>query len=107
MSKIFKDEEINLDLVQDIYNAAADDFCNGIYVPASKDNGHPCGWDFISFEMIDNDNSANNIFTHVFDASTYEISNGFGSIEYSDKTLLEILKICHGEVAFEKNQIDW
>jgi len=104
MSKKFEDTEINNDLVKYIYDAAVDVFCNGIYIPTS-DNGHPCGWDFVSFEMIDNDDSADEIFAHEFE--DYEVSNGFGSVEYIDKTLLEILKLCHGQVAFELNQIYW
>lgn len=105
MSKKFEDNEINNEFVKYIYDTAVDYFCNGIYIPTSKDDGHPCEWDFISFEMVDNDDIADGIFAHTFDA--YEISNGFGSIDYLDQTLLEILKICHGQVTFEKNQIDW
>lgn len=104
MSKKFTDEEIDEAFVKDIYNSAVNYSCNGIYVPTNK-HGHPCRWDFISFEMVDKDDPTDNILVHRFDI--FEISNGCGSIEYLDETLLEILKMVHGQVAFELNQIDW
>ena len=101
MSKKFKDDEITVDLAKYVYNGAQS-FAEGIYVPNDEPNGHPCGWDFISFEYIDNENEA---LSYWFENS--DISNGYGSESFVGKTLLEILKMVHGQVAFEKDQIDW
>lgn len=106
MSKKFTDEEMDNEFVKWIYDTAVDYFCNGIYIPTPKDDGHPCGWDFIDFTMVDPfDAGEDNIFVYKFGGC--EISNGYGADVYQDKTLLEILKIIHGQVAFELNQIDW
>ena len=101
MSKKFEDNEITLELAKYVYNGAKS-FAEGIYVPNDEPNGHPCGWDFISFEYIENENDVEN---YLFDNS--DISNGYGSEAFTDKTLLEILQMIHGQVAFELNQIDW
>jgi len=97
MSKKFTDKEITEKFVKDVYNVAQS-IADGIYVPS---NAHPCGWDFISFEDIDEWSVAEEPISY------YCISNGYGSEDYGDCTLLEILKKVHGQVAFELNQIDW
>jgi len=65
-------------------------------------SGHPCGWDFIDFDYIEDENDVEN---HEFEE--WEISNGYGADAFTNKTLLEILKMVYGQVAFELNQIDW
>lgn len=99
MSKKFTDEEIDLNLAKYIYNGAKS-FGEGIYVPS---NCHPCGWDFINFTYVFD--SEDDVEDNVFYGS--DISNGYGNEEFSNCTLLEILKKVHGQVAFELNQIDW
>lgn len=101
MSKKFTDNEINLDLAKYVYNGAKS-FGEGIYVPNDKPNGHPCGWDFIDFKYIENEDDVEN---YRFEDS--DISNGYGSGEFTDCTLLEILQMVHSQVAFKLNQIDW
>ena len=101
MSKKFSDDEITLDLAKYVYNGAKS-FAEGIYVPNSEPNGHPCGWDFVNFEYIEDEGDVEN---YRFECS--DISNGYGSEEFIDCTLLEILKKVHGQVAFELDQIDW
>lgn len=101
MSKKFTDEEINLDLAKYVYNGAKS-FTEGIYIPNDSPNGHPCGWDFITFAYIDNEDD---VKSYIFEDT--DISNGYGSETFADKTLLEILQMIHGQVAFEKYQIDW
>lgn len=103
MSAKFPDEKIDKSFVMDVYNAATKSFGDGIYVPS---DGHPCGWDWIDFEFVDPfDAGEDNIFVYTFGGS--DISNGYGSEDFEDKTLLEILKVVHGQVAFELDQIDW
>jgi len=98
MSKKFDDSEINKEFAVYVWNGAKS-FAEGIYVPS---DAHPCGWDFISLEYyeVEDDVEEQPI-------ESYEISNGYGSEEFADCTLLEILKKVHGQVAFEKSQIDW
>jgi hypothetical protein len=104
MSKKFSDDEITLDLAKYVYNGAKS-FAEGIYVPNHPEidsSGHPCNWDFIDFEDIENEDE---IESYPFE--DWQISNGYGSEEFTNCTLLEILKKVHGQVAFELNQIDW
>ena len=104
MSKKFSDDEITLDLAKYVYNGAKS-FAEGIYVPNHPEidsSGHPCGWDFVDFKYIEDEDDIEN---YRFECS--DISNGYGSEAFTDKTLLEILQKVHGQVAFELNQIDW
>ena len=101
MSKKFNDDEITLDLAKYVYNGAKS-FGEGIYVPNTEPNCHPCGWDFVDFQYIENEDDVEN---YRFEYS--DISNGYGSDDFDSMTLLEILKKVHGQVAFELNQIDW
>jgi hypothetical protein len=97
MSKKFTDDEITEEFAKDVYNGAQS-IADGIYVPS---NAHPCGWDFISFEDVNEWSVAEEPILY------YCISNGYGSVDYDGHTLLEILKKVHGQVAFELNKIDW
>lgn len=87
----------------EIYDAAMNVFCKGIYVPCDR---HPCGWDFISFEWIDNNTYEDSIFCYSFDIG--DISDGTYDIHpYERMTLKEILKETKGDYCFEIGQIDW
>jgi len=102
MSKNFKDSEITEELAKYVWKGSQS-FANGIYVPTSEgEEGHPCGWDFISFEDMECSDDV-----ECMPIEAYSISNGYGSEIYQGMTLLEILQECHGRVAFEKDQIDW
>jgi len=90
---------IDREYMEQVYIGAKEIFCNGIYV---KSEGHPCGWDFISFEDMECSDDV-----ECMPIEAYSISNGYGSEIYQGMTLLEILQECHGRVAFEKDQIDW
>lgn len=95
-------KDLNLDddsIIVDIYNCAKEVYGGGIAVPV--DGGHPCGWEWLDFEDVDD------ILTHNFE--DYEISNGCGNGDYTDKTLKEILKSTNGQFAFEVNvsNINW
>ena len=102
MSKKFEDSEINKELAVYVWNGSKS-FCDGVYVPTVKDDGHPCEWDFIDFSNVIE--CEDDVDVQQFEEN--DISNGYGSYDYADCTLLEILKMCHGQVVFEKSQIDW
>jgi len=90
----------NLDLVSDVYSAAKNIFCNGIYV---KSNAHPCGWDFISFEFA---SSVKDMFKE--EVQVEDISGGcYNYHDYEGKSVAEILSIV-GEkgYCFEINNAD-
>lgn len=86
--------------ISDIYNCANEVYGGGIAVPVDG-GGHPCGWEWLDFEDVDN------ILEHEFE--DYEISNGCSNGDYTDRTLKEILKMTNGKFAFEVNvnTIDW
>ena len=72
------------DILEEIYDAAMNVFCHGIYI---KSNKHPCGWDFIDFECISEDES---ILKYKFDVN--DISDGcYNEHIYEGLTLKEIL----------------
>lgn len=98
MSKKFEDSEITKEFAERIWEGSKF-FAEGIYVPS---DAHPCGWDFIDLSDIECSDDVDSV-----EMCPADISNGYGSEEFCDKTLLEILKIVHGQVAFEKSQIDW
>lgn len=85
--------------ISDIYKCAIEVFGSGIAVPIN--NGHPCGWEWLDFEYVDN------ILKHKFDSN--EISGGCGNGDYENLTLKEILFKTNGKFAFEvnRNTIDW
>lgn len=83
----------------EIYKAAKEVFCNGIYVPVK--DWHLCGWDFISFEYCDD-----GILDWIFEDG--DISNGIYSFHpYENMTLKQILNETNGKFAFEIGMIDW
>jgi len=76
--------EIDKEYAREVFNAAKEIFCDGIYVKCLM--SHPCGWDFIDFSYME-DWGYDEIIT------TEQISDGiYNSHEYEDLTLLEILK---------------
>jgi len=101
MSKVMEKSNITVAFAEIIYEASQS-FANGIYVPTPKGEGHPCGWDFISFDAYE---CSTDVENEPIDSCN--ISDGYGSESYQEKTLLEILHECHGIYAFEKSHIDW
>lgn len=89
----------NDETIKDVYSCANEVFGGGIAVPS--EDGHPCGWDWLEFEEVED------ILTHTFEG--YEISSGYGSEEYLNLTLRDILKITNGKFAFEvnRNTVNW
>lgn len=83
----------------EIMECAKDIFCNGIYVPCDV---HPCGWDFISFENIEDNN-----IEYVFENE--DISDGIydGSHDYDGLNLEEVLEKTKGKFQFERSSIDF
>ena len=89
------------DMLKNIFSAAKELFCDGIYVRSM--NAHPCGWDFISFSSFDN---AHQMWTDTVDLS--DISDGiYDEHEYYKKSVAEILKIVGCDWCFERSGIDW
>lgn len=101
MSNKLKNSEITVGFAEQVWKGAQL-FVNGVYVPTAEGEGHPCGWDFISFEGLEVSGDVENE-----PIEDYNISSGHGSDSYNDKTLFEILQKCHGMIAFEIDQIDW
>jgi hypothetical protein len=101
MSKTMDESNITVAFAEQVYKASQS-FANGIYVPTPKGEGHPCRWEFISFDGYE---CSTDVESEPIE--DYNISDGYGSEAYQDKTLLEILHECHGVLAFEINQIDW
>jgi hypothetical protein len=90
--------EINDEYALAVFESAKEHFGNGIYVKA-KDQ-HPCGWDFISFEYMDEYDD------HI---ELGDISNGVYDIhDYSYLNLLDVLKIVGMKGwCFELNGVDY
>lgn len=88
------------EIIKAIYDCAMNVYCHGIAVPS---NNHPCGWDWLDFEYIDEDN----ILEHEFSLS--DISNGvYDEHDYESLTLKEILIETEGRFLFELNtRISW
>lgn len=94
----FKSKELELtdELLIEIVSAANEVFCHGIYIPSEE--GHPCGWDFISFDYID---GYEEILEYKFDIT--DISDGIYDVhEYENKTLKEILEATDCKFEFER-----
>ncbi len=88
------------EILEEIYDCAMNVFCHGIYVKSDK---HPCGWDFLDFEYISENES---ILEYKFGVS--DISNGcYEDHIYEGLTLKEILIIAEGKFCFEFQDIDW
>ena len=83
----------------DVYNAACEFFAEGIWI--KTEFSHPCGYDWLSFEMIDD------LDHDKFDASDF--SHGiYNSHEFEGKTLQEILNILGPDGwCFERSGINW
>lgn len=81
-----------------VYNCAKEVYGHGIAIPS---NYHPCGWDWIDFESVED------ILEHKFEG--FDISNGCGNPAYEGDTLKQILLKTEGKFAFEVNvnNIDW
>lgn len=79
--------EINDEYIKEIYECAMKYFGNGIYV--KSEDGHPCGWDFINFNMIDNDDEDYNMDNYTFECSN--ISDCCGSDEFCGRTLKQVI----------------
>lgn len=86
--------EITDELLVEIVKVAKETFCNGLYVPCEK---HPCGWDFISFDDIE---EYEEILEYKFEIS--DITNNiYYDHDFEDKTLKEILTITEYQFNFE------
>ena len=90
--------------LKDIYNAATQAFCGGIYVKSDK---HPSGFDFISFDELD---IAEDILD--YEISYSDVSGGiYDDHDFDSMTLKEILESVWTEdndnYAFEQGQISW
>lgn len=90
--------EVNDEYAEEIFKAAKRHFCNGIYV--KTENQHPCGWDFISFEFMDDVDE---------EIGLCDISNYiYEEHDYSFMRLIDILKIVGMKGwCFEINGVDY
>lgn len=88
--------------IVDIFNCAKEVYGYGIAVPVY--DGHPCGWEWLGFENIDD---KENILTYEFEDA--DISNGCSSGDYIGRTLKGILEMTEGRFVFEvnTNNINW
>lgn len=78
--------------IEIVFDAAKEYFGDGIYV---KSGQHPCGWDWISFESIDD---YDELFSH--EIEIFDISNGiYYNHEFEGLTIPIILGIV-GESGF-------
>ena len=90
----------NDEIIKDIYECAMTVFGHGIAVPSKE---HPCGWDWLDFDMVDDRGILNYTFTNS------DISDGcHGVNDYEDLTLKKILEVTEGKFLFEINtNVDW
>lgn len=97
----FNDDKV----VEQVYSCAKEVYGSGIAVPI--EDWHPCGWEWIDFSDIDESDVDFDLKHYKF--KCHNISNGFGSDEYEELTLKEILLKTKGKFAFEVNvnTIDW
>lgn len=93
----FNNNEIELtdEVLIEIVQVAKETFCNGIYVPCDE---HPCGWDFISFDYIED---YEEILEYEFEDSDIS-DNIYCNHPYDGKTLKEILTETKCQFNFEK-----
>ena len=85
-------------IIQEIYECANNTFGHGIAVPS---NSHPCGWDWIDFEGMDNV-LTDKIFLADINDGSYDYH------EFDGLMLKEILAITEGKFLFEINcNVDW
>lgn len=89
------------EIIKEIYDCAMNVFCHGIAVPSDR---HPCGWDWLDFECIVDEND---VLEYEFSLS--EISGGiYEDHDYEFLTLKEILIETEGKFLFELNTwINW
>ena len=93
---IFNNTKVELtdELLIEIVKVAREVYGDRIYVPCEK---HPCGWDFISFDDIE---EYEEILEYKFEI--YDISdNIYHDHDFEDKTLKEILTITKNQFNFE------
>lgn len=90
-------EFLSDEYLEEVYQASKS-FHIGIYVNYKNAKGikrdliHPCGWDFISFLYIDEDDANDCIYNYLFRIE--DISDGiYSSHPLEDLTLKEILEI--------------
>ena len=89
------------EIIEGIYDYAMNVYCHGIAVPSDV---HPCGWGWLDFEGIIDENE---ILEYKFSLS--DISNGiYEEHDYEFLTLKEILIKTEGRFLFELNTwINW
>lgn len=93
---IFEKKKLTLtdELLINIVEVAKESFCDGIYVPCDE---HPCGWDFISFDDIED---SEEVLEYEF--TDINISNGIYAFhKFENKTLKEILTETECKFNFE------
>lgn len=91
MPELYKNDkevftEINEEYAMEVYKCAHQFFGDGIYV---KSDNHPCGWDFISFEMFE-------VPSDMLDEPLDNNAINDGNYDYSDfenKAMLDVLKM--------------
>lgn len=90
-----KNIKIDDDILVEIVRVAKEVFGNFIFVPSDE---HPCGWDTLSFDEIE---EYDEILEYKFDH--HDISNGcYSNHEYEGKTLREILVETKNKFEFER-----
>lgn len=90
---------MDAELISQIYDAAVNIFCGGIYVRAAW---HPCGWDFISFDNLESHEDIYN-----YHITLDDISNGvYDEHPYEEMTILEIIKEVGKDYCFEISGTD-
>lgn len=92
------DLELTDDILLEIIRVAKEVFCGGIYVPCDM---HPCGWDFIDFNMIELDDEEEDPLEYQFELC--DISSViYDEHPYEDMTLREILEETDMKFEFER-----
>ena len=79
--------EISQEYVEKIYITAKDCFGNGIYI---KSDNHPCGWDFIDFDLADLE-VRYDVMVQPIPIDAFNDGN-YSYHKLEDKTLYEIIK---------------
>lgn len=93
---IFNSEEF----LENMFDAAKNTFCDGIYVLSDQ---HPCGWDFISFENFEVESD---LWEQPIDST--DVSGGCYSFsDFEDSTVQMVLdKVGEEGWCFEKSGVD-
>lgn len=91
--------------LQQIYDCTNEILSDGIAVPSKY---HPCGWTWIDFSNIKDDEFCSNPKILSYRFGFYDFNNGLGDKNYEGLTLKEILIKTEGKFSFEINtDIDW